>query len=77
MISRWFSACLFGHGHRITMRREGVLHFACERCHQSIGPVLASEMIADPLPQSVAGAPKIKAQRVTRANVAVWKRSER
>jgi hypothetical protein len=75
MISRLFSHCLLGHGQRITTRIDGVLSYQCERCHQVLGPVLAGQMITNPLRQSVAGQPLIKAKRVTRANVAAWKRS--
>lgn len=63
MISRLFSPCLLGHGQRITTRVEGVLSYQCERCHQSLGPVLAGEMITTPLVQDVAGRPNIQATK--------------
>jgi hypothetical protein len=70
--------CLFGHGDRQTTRIDGVLHFTCERCQQSLGPVLAGEMITTPLPQVVAGQPTGKVRRVVRANVTPMRRqSER
>jgi hypothetical protein len=73
MISRLFSPCLFSHGQRIQTRIDGVLSYQCERCHQSLGPVLQGEMITTPLAQVVAGEPTNKARRVTRANVSPWK----
>ena len=73
MISRLFSPCLFAHGNPISTRIDGVLSYQCERCHQSLGPVLSGEMITTPLAQVVAGEPTNKARRVTRANVSPWK----
>ena len=49
----------------------------CDRCLQPIEPLLTGEMLAEPLPQVVAGEPTGKARRVTRANVAPWKVSNR
>lgn len=73
MPSRWLSPCLFGHGQPVYSRTNGVLSWQCERCQQSLGPVLAGDVIRTPLPQEVAGQPAIKARRVVRQNVAPWK----
>lgn len=72
------SLCLFSHGQCITTRVDGVLSYQCERCHQSLGPVLQAEMLKDGpahSPAKVHGQPKETAQLETprRTNVAPWK----
>ena len=77
-MTRWWSACLFGHGERLYTRdAAGVLTWACDRCQQPLGPVLSGEMITTPLPQDVRGVPPITARRVVKANVATMRRNQR
>ena len=78
-LARWLSPCAFGHGDLVRSRdAEGALILSCLRCHAKVSAVLAGGIEhAQPLAQVVAGAPTIKATRVTRSNVAPWKVSQK
>jgi len=67
IITRLFSPCfMIGHQHLLFTRVNNVLNFECERCHQIVKTVLASEVITTPLPQSVSGAVTTKATKAHR-----------
>lgn len=76
IINRLSSPCfLIGHQHLLFTRVDNVLNFECERCHQIVKPILTSEVITTPLPQSVAGAAKIQARRISSKQVIVRMRN--